>query len=267
MFLSVVVPTCNRNDLLSQCLELLAPSYQSVNKENYQVIVTDDSINNTARELSDEFPWATFLNGPKRGPAANRNHGARNSKGDWLIFIDDDCLPSKDLLISYYNEIEKGEWDGLEGLIAAERPRQRFDEVAPLNLNGGCFWACNIAIEKKIFNSLNGFDEGFPFAAMEDVDFFERLKKVARLKFIDSAKVIHPWRLAKPFKNLKMQIISNKYMLNKYNVDRNFNYRIKRFKLFIGILISDAGTLKKYSFKGVGLYIEKVCFQFSMLFI
>ena len=90
MTFSVIVPTCNRNDLLAKCLELLNPANQTI-KEVYEVIVTDDSKNNVAKALiEDIFTWAKWVEGPKRGPAANRNNGAKDAKGDWLIFIDDD---------------------------------------------------------------------------------------------------------------------------------------------------------------------------------
>ena len=261
------MPTFNRNDLLVKCLNLLAPDFQSLDRNRYEVIITDDSTNFSSNALAEKFNWAKFVGGPKRGPAANRNNGAKDTKGDWLIFIDDDCLPSKDLLLSYYEEILKGKYNAIEGMIDAERAQERFDEEAPLNLNGGCFWSCNIAVKKKVFLSLNGFDEGFPYPAMEDVDFYERLKKVGMLTFLPSAKVIHPWRISKPFKNFKMRLISNRYMLNKHSVQRGLSYRFKRLKLLIGLLVSDLIRLKKFSFKGIGTYIEQVCFQFCMLFV
>jgi hypothetical protein len=122
-------------------------------------------------------------------------------------------------------------------------------------------------VEKTLYNKLKGFDEGFPYPAMEDVDFYERLKTVAEVTFLESAKVVHPWRLAKPFKNFKLRIISNKYMLDKHNVKRDLNYRFKRIKLFIGLTMYDFKSLKRYSFRGKGLFFERICFQFIMLFV
>ena len=39
---SVVIPTCERNDLLARCLERLAPGAQRFSADRYEVIVTDD---------------------------------------------------------------------------------------------------------------------------------------------------------------------------------------------------------------------------------
>src|SRR5665213_3286620 len=106
MKFSVIIPTCNRNDLLRKCLDLLAPSNQTI--DNYEIIVTDDSKDGIAKDLiKQDYPWVCWVEGPKRGPAANRNNGAKTANGDWLVFIDDDCLPDKNVLNCYKNGIIK----------------------------------------------------------------------------------------------------------------------------------------------------------------
>lgn len=267
MFLSVIVPTYNRNDLLLKCLNALSPDNQTIGQSSYEVIVSDDSLTSQARQLSPDFPWFRFVDGPKRGPAANRNNGAKQAKGDWLVFIDDDCIPDKTILQTYFNEIVLGNYQALEGLIDAERPQERFDEESPLNLNGGCFWSCNIAVSQKLFKSINGFDEGFPFAAMEDVDLYSRIKEVTNSKFLRDAKVIHPWRSVKPFRNFKKRVLSHRYILKKNNVKKGLNYRVKRFKLFIGQTFTDIAQLHKFSYKGAAVFFDRLCFHFVMLFV
>jgi len=268
MILSVIIPTYKRNDLLTQCLEKLSPEIQTLDSNLFEVIITDDSPNFDAKNLIEEkFTWTKWVEGPHRGPASNRNNGAKKAKGDWFVFIDDDCLPDKNVLLEYYNEIIKNEYKAIEGYINADRPRERFDEEAPLNLNGGCFWSCNIAIEKSLFISINGFDEGFPYPAMEDVDFAQRLAKKTKTCFLASAKVIHPWRKVKPFHSYKKWIVSNKYILKKNNTKIDIRFRIKRFNLFLGLMYSHTLKLKQFSFKGIGVYFEHLWFQFLMIFI
>ena len=189
------------------------------------------------------------------------------AKGEWLVFIDDDCLPDFNILKSYYEAISAGGYRALEGCIDADRPKNRFNEESPRNLKGNCFWSCNIAIERKLFIELDGFDEGFPYAAMEDTDLFERLQKVARHNYVPTAKVIHPWRRVKPFQNFKKRLLSNQYSLNKAKVKRDFNYRFQRLKLCVGVILSDTKLIFKFRFKGFGVYLDRVCFQIVMLFI
>ncbi len=76
---------------------------------------------------------------------------------------------------------------------------QAYDNCDPINIKGGKFWSCNIAIKKNIFLEIKGFDENFPYAAMEDVDFYLRVKSKSEVFFIRNAFVIHPWRVSKPF--------------------------------------------------------------------
>jgi glycosyltransferase involved in cell wall biosynthesis len=267
MFLSVIIPTYNRYDLLRNCLDNLMPDFQTIDSASYEIIVSDDSkINEEIENFKKEYPFVTFVPGPQKGPASNRNNGAKFSKGEWLVFIDDDCIPDRDLLLTYLNEINKGVYNGIEGYINADRPRERFDETSPLNLNGGCFWTCNVAVDKKMFNRLNGFDEGFPFAALEDTDFYERLKEVANITFLANAKVIHPWRRVDNWVSYKKWLGSHQYAIKKAKTPKDFRFRIKRLNLFIGIVFKQGKELIQYRFKGFNLYLEVLYFNFVVIF-
>ena len=68
-------------------------------------------------------------------------------------------------------------------------------ESSPINESGGYLWSCNFAIQRELFAALGGFDERFPYACMEDVDFRERLvARVGKFAFWKDAAVCHPWR-------------------------------------------------------------------------
>jgi len=265
--ISVIIPTCNRHDMLSQCLDCLSSNKQKFSEAAVEVIVTDDSNNDKTKKMISRFyPFVKWIRGPKNGPAANRNNGARKARFDWLIFIDDDCLPSDHLIGSYYREIKKGKQLALEGSIYAERPQSRYDEEAPLNIKGNHFWSCNIAISKLIFHQINGFDEGFPYPAMEDTDFFIRVKEMVGVKFLKNASVIHPWRRMVPFASYKKHLASHRYFRSKHHETITISYRLKRLKILLGFLVNDSILLSKYSFKGTGFFMEKVLLNFLMIF-
>lgn len=223
MTLSVIIPTCNRNNLLSKCLDWLGPIVQNISFSEYEVIVTDDSKDNIARSLIEEnYPWAKWMAGPKNGPAANRNSGAKCAKGEWLIFIDDDCLPDKDILLNY--KLAISQYSGtmaFEGAIFPDDWNLLKTDMSecPVNTAGGCFWSANICINKKIFEKINGFDEGFLIAAQEDQDIFERLKKITNIVFLENCLVVHPVRfvsLRKKLSSVKVSI-ENWYFFAKKN--------------------------------------------------
>lgn len=196
MHLSVIVPTCDRNDLLAQCLNELAPGRQTLDAACYEVLVSDDSAGGGSWQLiQDCYPWANWTRGPRKGPAANRNNGALHAASCWLVFIDDDCLPAADLLEQYWNAMKRGDHQVFEGAVKADRPRRRLDEEAPINLCGNQLWSCNFAIDRTLFFLAGGFNEGFSCAAMEDVDLHYRLKLMnVSVYFLRQAVVIHPWR-------------------------------------------------------------------------
>ncbi|NCD67813.1 glycosyltransferase family 2 protein [Mucilaginibacter agri] len=265
--LSIVIPTYNRNDLLSKCLASLNPQCQTL-KANYEIIVSDDSRDANAKVLIEtEFPFAKWVQGPKVGPAANRNNGARFATGDWIVFIDDDCIPNKNLMEAYLNAIMNfPDFVAFEGRIYVEgSPRSLLDE-SPTNETGGCFWSCNICIKRNLFEDLNGFDDTFPYAAMEDVEFFYRIRKITdKYKFLYDAAVLHPWRTnTKLSKTAYQRYKSILYFLKKHpemklnlNPKNHFNAffrsRPKTFRL--ALQCNFAGIREKLKADAVWIWV------------
>src|ERR671913_256152 len=75
---SVVIPTYNRPADLYKCLDCLReyfePSRSDQQPFEAEVIVSDDARQkDLQRYLSMHYPWARYVEGPSRGPAANRN--------------------------------------------------------------------------------------------------------------------------------------------------------------------------------------------------
>ncbi|MHB8636573.1 MAG: glycosyltransferase family 2 protein [Fimbriimonadaceae bacterium] len=193
---SVVIPTCNRPGSLARCLAALAPGVQTTAPSTYEVIVTDDGTDDgAARLVAESFPWARWSAGPRRGPAANRNAGSGLARGDWIAFADDDCVPSPAWLQGFAEALD-GMHRVYEGRTTCsdwvESPRYE----APINLDGGWLWSCNMLIERAFFERLGGFDESYPYPAMEDVDLRERIREAGEdFPFVPAATVDHPKRV------------------------------------------------------------------------
>lgn len=215
MLISVIIPTCNRNDLLSKCLELLSPVNQTI-ADSYEVIVTDDSKDNRAKTLVEEkYDWANWISGPKKGPAANRNNGAWEAKGDWLIFIDDDCMPDKNILQEYKNAIGAyPEVFAFEGAILPDDWNLLKKDMSdcPVNTEGNCFWSANIGIDKALFKKIGGFDEDYLIAAQEDQQMKINIEKniSGKIIFLKQCVVIHPVRFIKLWSQIKKIPVASK---------------------------------------------------------
>jgi GT2 family glycosyltransferase len=197
--ISVIIPTRHRNESLSACLERLAPEHQALPSSVYEVIVSDDGAVSTAEDLiRQRFPWAKWVAGPRKGPAANRNNGVKHARAEWLAFTDDDCLPGADWLSAFENEMG-GEHRVLEGRTVSRSENLGPYYGAPVNERGGFLWSCNFAIKKDFFFKIEQFDSNFPCAHLEDVDFRLRVIDTGEpLRFIPEAVVEHPPRRVGP---------------------------------------------------------------------
>lgn len=194
--ISVIIPTRARPDDLARCLESLAPERQAVNADDAEFIVTDDGRTSTAASLIYPlFPWARWTQGPARGPAANRNHAARLATGEWLAFIDDDCVADAGWLRAILTRAESPGLDVIEGRtempVEVEHPFTHGVD----NRTGGVFWSCNLAVRRERFWALGGFDEQFEQPFGEDMEFAWRMKRAGCVAvFAPEALVIHPPR-------------------------------------------------------------------------
>ncbi len=149
---SVVIPTCGRDDLLSRCLASLAPGVQRADTATYEVIITDDGRGKTTEAMvRAQFPWAQWVQGPARGPAANRNSGARQARADWICFIDDDCVASPEWLAAFLPDAGDASLDVMEGRTTVPDKTDTPFQHAAFNEKGGAYWSCNLAIRRERF--------------------------------------------------------------------------------------------------------------------
>ena len=197
-FFSVVIPSYERPSDLKICLESL--SYQNqVDAPSYEIIVSDDSKSDSSRILIEkDFPHVNWGEGKKIGPAGNRNSGVNRAKGEWIVFLDDDCIAEEGYLNAYSKAIKANpDVQVLEGRIFADRPRRTWAEGCPENEQGGMLWTSNLCVSRKLYMEMGGLDERFQIA-YEDVDFALRLKqKEIHSIFVSDAAVCHPWRTLK----------------------------------------------------------------------
>jgi GT2 family glycosyltransferase len=194
--ISVVIPAFERVSALRSCLRCVEPSEQTLSADSYEVIVTDDSRTREVQKIiRREFPWVRWVQGPRRGPAANRNCGAKAAVGEWIAFTDDDCLPDRNWLLALCDAVDKEQADLLEGrTVCPDRTNAPMEETIE-NLQGGNFWTCNLAVRRRAFESLKGFDEDFEEAAQEDTEFAWRAcARGLRSQFVEGALVRHPAR-------------------------------------------------------------------------
>ena len=99
---SVLIPTHNRPRLLRACVESVLA--QTFPPERFEIIVVDDGSRiPAARVLRDYLDTGRVrvLRQPQQGWARARQLGAREARGEILVFLDDDCRAPEHWLEAY----------------------------------------------------------------------------------------------------------------------------------------------------------------------
>jgi glycosyltransferase involved in cell wall biosynthesis len=196
---SIIIPTAVRVENLTTCLNKVLAQVHGLNSSEFEIIVSDDTgqVKAAIEEDYVQYKEIKFNLGPSKGPAANRNSGAKLAKGNWLIFTDDDCIPEPQWLEAYVNVLKNQNKSSLafEGMILPIGGV--IDEElteGPWNPNGGHFWSANIAVWRQLFEELGGFDESYAFPDHEDIDFKNRIEEKTAITFVPEALIYHPVR-------------------------------------------------------------------------
>jgi glycosyltransferase involved in cell wall biosynthesis len=108
---SVIISTYNRPDALAAVLE----GFRNQSKTDFEVVIADDgSTQDTADligHLARQMPFAVrhvWQEDKGFRAAAARNRAIAASSGDYLIFVDGDCIPFPDFITTHLRLAESG---------------------------------------------------------------------------------------------------------------------------------------------------------------
>ncbi len=119
--ISVIIPVYN-------CEKIIKASIRSIQNQNMEeieiILVNDNSTDNSPqiiKELSSEDSRVKIINNKNnKGTLYSRNIGILNSKGQYIMNLDnDDLFLNKEVFDTLYTEIEQGNYD-IVGFAAAE---------------------------------------------------------------------------------------------------------------------------------------------------
>lgn len=89
MKISLIIPTRNRAATLQFSLTNLAKLQQ---ENQFEVIVVDNNSSDETRKVAKQFSFVQYVFEQNTAFTRARNTGAKNAKGDILVFIDDDAI-------------------------------------------------------------------------------------------------------------------------------------------------------------------------------
>jgi GT2 family glycosyltransferase len=206
---SIIVPVYNGASVVSACIEsLLGQNYP---QDKFEILIVDNNSNDNTKSIIKRYP-VKYIFEEKRGPAAARNRGIKESKGEFIAFTDADCLADKTWLTNLMNGFDKDYIVGCAGDIAVYPHGKTWVEetfIASYNAQplGGIYRynflteykilpyaaGCNVVYRKKLLEEIGLFDESLFWS--EDLDMAWRVILTGHhLRYIPDALVYHRCR-------------------------------------------------------------------------
>jgi glycosyltransferase involved in cell wall biosynthesis len=234
MKISFIVLTYNRCDALLAVLRSLA----SQCGRDHEILIADDG--STQAQVDMLYKNCPVFSCPVRHvwhpdtgftAAAARNLGAHHAQGDYLVFLDGDCVPGKSFVAAHTMLAEQGLFvNGSRVLLSERLTAQVVGQSLDLLVQPTTFWwkarlkgdsnkllhmlywpwslfrvkrsfewrgirSCNFGVWRRDFVAANGFDETFEGWGHEDADLVLRLSHlgVQRKNGFLATEVYHLW--------------------------------------------------------------------------
>ncbi len=205
---SVIIPIYNRPDEIVELLDSL--TLQSHKNDIEVILVEDGSEKPCAKEINSYFKELNlkYIVQENGGPGSARNRGAKEAKGEYLIFFDSDCiipanyfklvnahLPNEGLDMfggpdrehSFFTPTQKAISYSMTSFITTggiRGSKEKMDRFYPRSFNMG--------IKKEVFQKLNGFSD---MRFGEDLDLSMRaIEQNISVGLIVEASVYHKRR-------------------------------------------------------------------------
>jgi GT2 family glycosyltransferase len=155
--------------------------------EEDELIVADNSDAGSSHEFlrpEADNSWLVVRAAGERSSYHARNAGAARAAGEWLLFIDSDCVPAPELIDAYFTPEPGGRVGALAGTVHGDpsqggflaryaRDRNFLDQDDGLHAAGDAAATANLLIRRAAFQDLGGFEEGIRSGG--DVDLCRRL--------------------------------------------------------------------------------------------
>jgi glycosyltransferase involved in cell wall biosynthesis len=191
---SVVIPTFQEEKYIAAILSKLVKIKPSI-----EIIVVDGGSDDGTFKAAKRFTDKTYQI-KERGISKARNYGARQASGDIVVFLDADVSPPSNFVEKVLETFNNANVVGATCHIMPAQPR--FTEFVFFQFYNLLIRLCTkfkphsrgefLAVRKKDFLMVNGFDESMP--CLEDHDLAHRLSKQGKFMFITSLTVYESLR-------------------------------------------------------------------------
>lgn len=227
---SVIIPTYEQKAILEKCLNSI---YEFSKDINFEIIVVDNhSQDGTVFLIKEKFPKLNyiFLN-ENHGFAKSINIGIKQSKGHYLLLLNNDCILNNNILKNLFIYMEENRH------ISACGPKV-LDENLKFQDQGSLFFNIRLKkakqpikvnylpmaaffVRREVFKNVGLLDENF-FFYNEDLDYAKRMKKKGlNIEYLPQYSLIHLGK--KSVNKLTDKVIFESYKGGLYYVKKHFN--------------------------------------------
>jgi len=222
---SVIIPTWNRKDLLSEVLDSLA--HQTYPIKNYEIIVCDDGSTDGTDEMVAGFRnrfsgTVVYHRMPHNcGPARCRNVAVGIARGDIIAFTDSDCRVSPDWLSLGVKAFESELVAIVTGTIL-HKPEQQVTYFSrshdAVTQEHPSYPAQNAMFRKSVFLQFGGFEETLCFRNF-------------RNRQVECADTDLAWRIKEG--GYETVFIKDMIVYHEIELQTALNWVVEPFRLFV----------------------------------
>lgn len=195
---SIIIPAYNQINYTTHCILSI---FRSSPTNRFEILLADDCSTEDNYDLLDGIQPNVRITRTDNnsGFVKNCNHAARVARGDYLVFLNNDCLPLSGWLD---NLIKTAESDASVGIVGSKLlyPNGSLQEAGGVIWRDGSGWnygrgdnpfmpeynytkevdyctGASFCIKKSLWDELGGFDEYFAPAYYEETDLSFRLRE------------------------------------------------------------------------------------------
>ncbi len=207
-YFSIIVPVYNRINEINDLLESLTHQTDS----DFEIIIIEDGSTEkceiTARNFSDRINIQYFYK-ENEGRSIARNYGIIRANGDFLVFVDSDCIFPNDYIRNLKKSLSDNPTDCFGGPDAAHESFSNLQKAINYSMTsflttggirGGKIQlekfvprTFNMGFSKKVFDTVGGFREMFS----EDIDMSTRIRQAGfSISLFRNVEIYHKRRIS-----------------------------------------------------------------------
>lgn len=225
-FISVIVPTLNEEKYIENSLKAIRNQKYA---GKYELIIADGISKDNTIKIAKKYTQNIVLV-KKKGIAAGRNAGALRAKGEILVFLDGDTMPSSNLLSDIAKAFRNKEVVGAACKLYPIGPDQsiknlykfynKFMKLTIKMKKASIPGVCCI-YKKSVFRSIGKFNENLP--TFEDVEFSLKANELGKIVMLPNSFALTSSRRVKKLGAKKAFFIYLFNFLKFYSIGKGFS--------------------------------------------